>query len=1215
MKKLLLPLISLLTIGLLAAIPHDNSLQQVAATEELSISSTGDAFTLLDKQYSIDDSFVYTADLHFKSGQAGGLAFGAEENDHYFVINMDRHENHVKLLYFKQGEGGFVDELYSCDFLGHNKLMQCEWDKINPKVREIENVNIKLVLTREDEHAYVEFFVEGIKRFGIDTTIDLNNLGKSYTYQGGYLGLNCFSADVYLENIEIGKSDYSYFSEPYRNQFHLQPFSKWTNDPNALCYFNGWYHVFYQTNPFGLGWSDMFWGHARSKDLIHFEFLPVCLFPEVSGRYPFGDRDAYMWSGCAIAYYHGMSALVDSKGWFTNGGGDGLLAIYTRDGAMQDQEVIYSDDEGLTWVKTGLIISQTMISPNGQDWRDPKVFPLTKDGSGKVTTWGMTLSGYRSSSKGYFLKSTDLINWNLAGNFYLPDPECIGVGFLEDNLSQTHAYLTNKSRTYILGTIEYDGGDIIFKDETNTDISTYSLEQITAKLKPLDFGPDTYASQSFYITDPASEYCGKEIVMNWFSGDLNASFCTGPGEYAGLRKRWNGGFTIPVEYGVVKTKDEYRITQKPITINNINLEKTEVVNLADVEIDNNTDNLLKDVHTHVFELEASITINENSPITFKVDIGDGEYMQFGWNEIDGYYVDRTYLDDKGINTNIDWHVKYASHILGDSDVKTFYVLSDNGGLEVFCENYSISFYFVTTASIYSTGASLKVSDGYANYLRLNEVKSVFRKEVAPGEGVLHVASNDVSLDSKFATSKFVTCWYSGNEDLEWEMLEGEDVVSYITSNQGINLTALKEGTAQFRVSAGNQSQLINVTVYLSTFISDLSFDKDNVVSGQWIMQDDAIIGEKTSGNGFLLADETGSDFTYSAQFDIISGTAGALVFRAALDMSSYLVANYDTNEHVAKLWSTHGELARSGDLGIDASNTITLSVRANEKDVQVFVNGVTAITYTLHDDEPLSGHFGLNVFSGTVKFKTLSILKENFEYSSGDLAIALSVDQFITNVYNITLGNVRLEPGFYYQNNGTLYIRASYFALLPGNGRYQFRIVGSSLSFNVNVDVNIIPSMTFEDLNVEHGNDVIVYVGTTPISSVAINDETIAESQYFVKDYQLHINHECFKEGENDVVLNGSISFKVNVKNMEDEVVTKTETEVTTKQNSGPFWWLFAAGGAIAALGGLAIGGGLTVAALIGIIALAILGLLVIAGVVVLIVVLTKRRKKYGRHN
>ena len=1133
-----------------------NRINQVNASEELSLSAEGDAFKLLEKSYDVDESFVYTADVHFRGGQAGALAFGAEEDDHYWVINLDRYENHVKLLYFNRGENPFVDELYSCDFLGHGNLLEEEWQMINPWVREIENVNIKVILTREDEHAYVEFFVEGIKRFGTDTVIDLNNLpGKTYKYEGGRIGMEVFNADVFLNNIEYGYSDYSYFSEPYRNQYHLQPFAKWTNDPNALCYFNGWYHVFYQTNPFGLYWGAMFWGHARSRDLIHWEFLPVCLFPERAGRAEFAG-DAYMWSGCAVAYYHGMSDVIDSKNWFTNGNGDGLIAYYTRDGGFQDQEIIYSDDEGLTWVKSGIGIHQTMVNPNKQDWRDPKVFPVEKDGSGKVTTWGMTLSGYAATSKGYFLKSTDMVNWSMAGEFYLPNPECIGIGFVKNNLNDTHAYLTNKSRTYLLGQVEYNGGDIIFRDEDGDDISTLSLQEIETKLKPLDFGPDTYASQSFYINDPTSDYNGKDVVLNWFSGDLNASFCTGPGEYANLRGRWNGGFTTPVEYGVYKANDEYRISQKPITVSNTHLEKEEVVNISNLDLNSASDNPLKDVHTHIFEMEVSITVTDNSPITFKVDVGENEFMQLGWNTVDGYYVDRTNLDDKGINTNIDWHVKYASHILGDSDTKTFYVLSDNGGLEVFCEDYSISFYFVTTAAMTSTGASLKADNVHVNSLKLNEVKSVYRGGIAPGEGKLYVSSTEVDLDNVFANEKFVSAWFSGSDSLTWEEIENDGVVEYVTSDQGINLVAVKEGSASFKVSAGKDEEIINVTVHASTFVSDLTFKKEGIASGSWIMAEDAIIGEKASGNAFILAEETSNDFVFAGQFDILSGTAGALVFRAASDLSSYLVVNYDAADHIVKLWSTHGELARSGRLDLGLTN-ITLTIKAVGKNISVTANGNNAINYTLLDDEPLEGHFGLNVFSGKARFKALSLVKENYEYTSGELEVKLSVDDLVTEVYNVTLGNLRLEPGYYYQENGKLYIRESYFALLPGNGIYEFKIVTSSLSFNIKVDVNMESSeskLEINDVTVEKGNNVVVYVGTTPITSVAVNGSALAESSYVVKNYTLTISHEVFVEGENLVLVNGDVSFKVTVINKDEEVEEKDEEESPKKEKGFAAW-------------------------------------------------------------
>ena len=1169
-KKLIGLFVPVLAFASLVAIKSNKNMAPVHAIEGPSIASEGDSFKLLDKYYDATESFVYTADLHFRSGQAGGLAFGSQENDHYFVINMDRYENHVKLMHFgSNGSGGYnVDELKVDYFIGNSKMTIPESDMVGPSVRNIENVNLKVILTVEDEHAYVELFVEGIKRFGIDTVIDLNDLGKPYTYEGGYLGVNCFAGDIYFENVEIGKSDYSYFSEQYRNQYHLQPFAKWTNDPNALCYHNGYYHVFYQTNPFGLLWGDMYWGHARSKDLIHFEFLPLCLFPEVNGISDDAIR-SYMWSGCAISYKKGMITDIDNNHWFDASGGDGLIAIFTSDGFYQDQVIISSDDDGLTWSKRANRIPQSLtgISDHKTDFRDPKVFPLVKDETDKVTVWGMTLSSY-CLNKGWFLKSNNLLNWDIAGEFPLHTPECIGVGTLTDEHGNVRSYLTNKSRTYILGTLEYNEstGKVTFRDEDGVDISTYSLD--TIPLKPLDFGPDSYASQSFYINDPASEFYGKDIVLNWFSGDLNASFCTGPGEYAGLRKRWNGGFTIPVEYGIKETNEGFRLTQKPITVNNPNLEKDNILDIAGQSFNSESENPLSSVHTHVFELDASIKVNNNSSIIFRVDVGNDEYMQFGWNETDGYYVDRTYLNDKGIATNIDWHARYSSHILGDSDVKTFYVLSDNGGLEVFCEDFSISFYFVTTASIYSTGAYFKAENALVNKLQINEVRSIYRKNVAPDEGVLYVSNDNVELGTSFSQSKFVTCWFSGHQDLTWEVISNDEVVSYETSNEGIRLTALKEGTASFKVSVGEQIRTINVSVYESSFNSEFTFTDEGIISGNWLMKSDMLIGEISSGNAFILAEESGNDFTFSGQFDILSGTAASLVFRAASDMSSYLVANYDTHERVVKLWSRYGELARSGEINVDTTD-IVLSVKAIERKVNININGIAAIDYLLPNTEPLSGKFGLNVFSGKAQFKSLNIVKENYEYSTGDLAVAINSGSYVTSVTNITLGNILLSPDFYHQDGENLYIKESYFRLLE-NGKYRFRVSTSSYSFEISVEVNMNVTPEIEDVTAEEGFDVVAYIGNINVTSLEINGKAIASSEYYVSNYTLVMNKGCFVVGDNTVTVNGSISFKVTILEREsgssessEEGPGSSETS-TTSEETTPSKKGFGCGGYVA---------------------------------------------------
>ena len=79
------------------------------------------------------------------------------------------------------------------------------------------------------------------------------------------------------------------YSEPYRPQFHFTPAQNWMNDPNGLVYYQGEYHLFFQYNPFGDTWGHMSWGHAVSKDLVHWQELPVAI-PELGDEMVFSRQ-------------------------------------------------------------------------------------------------------------------------------------------------------------------------------------------------------------------------------------------------------------------------------------------------------------------------------------------------------------------------------------------------------------------------------------------------------------------------------------------------------------------------------------------------------------------------------------------------------------------------------------------------------------------------------------------------------------------------------------------------------------------------------------------------------------------------------------------------------------------------------------------------------------------------------------------------------------
>ena len=59
------------------------------------------------------------------------------------------------------------------------------------------------------------------------------------------------------------------YDEALRPQFHMSQMRGWNNDPNGMCYYDGQYHFFWQCNPAGRNWANMYWGHATSPDMVH----------------------------------------------------------------------------------------------------------------------------------------------------------------------------------------------------------------------------------------------------------------------------------------------------------------------------------------------------------------------------------------------------------------------------------------------------------------------------------------------------------------------------------------------------------------------------------------------------------------------------------------------------------------------------------------------------------------------------------------------------------------------------------------------------------------------------------------------------------------------------------------------------------------------------------------------------------------------------------
>jgi len=124
------------------------------------------------------------------------------------------------------------------------------------------------------------------------------------------------------------------YKEKKRPQFHFSARRGWLNDPNGLVYYKGEYHLFLQHNPYGWKWGNMHWAHAVSKDLLHWQELPIAIYP-----YRHGD---WAFSGSAIVD-------KDNTAGFKTGDEDVIVAAYTSTG--RGECIVYSNDRGRTFAE------------------------------------------------------------------------------------------------------------------------------------------------------------------------------------------------------------------------------------------------------------------------------------------------------------------------------------------------------------------------------------------------------------------------------------------------------------------------------------------------------------------------------------------------------------------------------------------------------------------------------------------------------------------------------------------------------------------------------------------------------------------------------------------------------------------------------------------------------------------------------------------------
>ncbi|KJE94857.1 hypothetical protein CAOG_08887 [Capsaspora owczarzaki ATCC 30864] len=322
----------------------------------------------------------------------------------------------------------------------------------------------------------------------------------------GLIGLGLLAVIGLVASLFNG-ADAEYVQQ--RPGYHFTPKENWLNDPNGPMYLNGLYHLFYQCNPNNPWWGDMHWCHAVSTDLLHWEHLPIALYPDQ-------DYDANgVFSGSATILDGGMPVLMYTAVDMNN---------------FQTQAVAYpaniSDPFLTNWTKPA---SNPIIPDN--------LFPDTIDTQNirdDTTAWLTNGVWYTLIGARLDYPNTTNVNVSYGGAVLLSSPVYAGLSkWTFERIFHTNNFTgdmwecpdffpidrTNSSSLWMFKASMqgYDAWCTFHYHPANQhQLRLASPDVGTSQYQSLDIGWSHYASKSFY--DPT---IGKQVFFGWLREEDN----------------------------------------------------------------------------------------------------------------------------------------------------------------------------------------------------------------------------------------------------------------------------------------------------------------------------------------------------------------------------------------------------------------------------------------------------------------------------------------------------------------------------------------------------------------------------------------------------------------------------------------------------------------------------------------------------------------------
>ncbi len=319
-----------------------------------------------------------------------------------------------------------------------------------------------------------------------------------------------------------------------RPLFHLSARAGWMNDPNGFSFFDGAYHLYYQYYPYSSQWNSMHWGHASSPDLLHWEYQPAALAPDM--HY---DKDG-CFSGSSIGLPDGRR-LIMYTGVYREDSAPGNISSVE----YQTQCLAIGDGTDFRKYRKNPVISADQLPAWGSvsDFRDPHIYQRP-DGTYYCVVGNRTTDG---DSQILLYNSPDALEWEYEGvlasnkgrfgrmwecpDFFELDGKQVLLISPQDMLPRGLEYHNGNGTLCLIGSFDEEKG--VFNEQYN---------------QAVDYGIDFYAPQTVLAPD------GRRIIIGWMQ---NPDACS----IREPESPWAGQMSLPRELSIV----DGRLYQKPLS--------------------------------------------------------------------------------------------------------------------------------------------------------------------------------------------------------------------------------------------------------------------------------------------------------------------------------------------------------------------------------------------------------------------------------------------------------------------------------------------------------------------------------------------------------------------------------------------------------------------------------------------------------------------------